>query len=65
MADYDIRTWGEGFWRWDCRRCRRGVRESFGVLGEPRGYADVVRAAREHVQSRHRTAADPVPAQVA
>ena len=63
-SDYDIRPWGDGFWRWDCRRCRRGVRDSFGVLGRPRQYDDVVREALGHVLERHRAAAARVPAEV-
>ena len=52
-VQFDIRPWGTGFWRWDCRRCVRGARGSFGVLGTPWERSDVVREAHAHLASRH------------
>jgi hypothetical protein len=62
-AEYDVRPWGEGFWRWECRRCcPRGRRDSYGVLGAPFGQADVERIALAHVQERHVAAVERQPA---
>jgi hypothetical protein len=61
-SEYEVRPWGDGFWRWECRRCSpRGTRGSYGVLGGPFGQSDVERIARSHVQERHTPVREPQP----
>ena len=51
--DYDIRPWGERFWRWDCRLCSPRTSRGYAVVGPPLTREDAAAAAERHVREEH------------